>query len=306
VPAQIVEYVTFPARCIAQRIKSLHTYLPDGSHTETAAPGYVLDRAAFDQALAVAAHCAGVRIWSGARAIARSERGALIRRGRTEIPVECLAIIGADGPRSTVGRWIHQENSAYIDARQVQVVLPRPQQFTQVYFDPLYSGGYGWCFPKGDTANVGVGVGERTGRDPRQALEHLLDTLHIRSDAIIGRSGGLVPSGGEVAQIRVGNILLVGDAAGHTHPITGAGIATAVIGGTLAGEAAARAARSGDLAELETYEREWASFMRRPLRHGLAKRQYLDGRWTEDPNALSTLLRETWIAFRGYGHRSKQ
>ena len=57
-----------------------------------------------------------------------------------------------------------------------------------------------------------------------------------------------------------GNILLAGDAAGHTHPITGAGIVQAVIGGRMAGKWAARAVESGDMNNLANYESEWMDF----------------------------------------------
>jgi len=124
VPAQIVSYVPLPERCIAQRIRTLRTHLPDGEVVETPSAGYVLDRALFDKALAVAACRAGASLWTGARALRRTERGVLVRRGGQTIEVECRVVIGADGPRSTVGRWIGQVNSEFIDARQVEVVLP--------------------------------------------------------------------------------------------------------------------------------------------------------------------------------------
>jgi geranylgeranyl reductase family protein len=306
VPAQIQQYVRVPERCIAQRIQTLQTYLPDGERVETPARGYVIDRAAFDKSLVVAARRAGVRIWTQARAISRTDRGVLVRTGGREIEVESKVIVGADGPRSTVGRWIGQENRAYVDARQVEIVLPAPRASTEVYFDPAYRGGYGWLFPKGDTANVGVGVSRGMGGDPHAALDHLLDQLQIERSAIVGRTGGLVPSGGVVDLLRVNNVLLVGDAAGQTHPITGAGVAAAVIGGTLAGQAAAQAIRADKLDKLDLYEDEWSSFMRGPLRHALDRRQTLDRRWSDDPSRLSALLRETWIAFRGYGRRKRR
>jgi digeranylgeranylglycerophospholipid reductase len=264
VPAQIVQYAPLPKRCIAQRIETMSTHLPDGERVETPAAGYVIDRALFDKALAVRAHQAGAQVWTGARAIERTAHGALIRQGGRTVEVEASVLVGADGPRSTVGRWVGHENTAYIDARQVEVVLPSPRASTEIYFHPLYRGGYGWLFPKGDTANVGVGASREMG--------------------------------GDVGQLRAGNVLLVGDAAGHTHPITGAGVASAVIGGTLAGQAVARAA-------LDEYEREWASFMRGPLRHALAKKRHLDQDWSDDPGQLGRLLRETWVAFRAYGRR---
>jgi geranylgeranyl reductase family protein len=306
VPLQIVQYAPLPKQCIAQRIETMRTILPDGTTVETPAAGYVIDRALLDRALAVAAHRAGARVWTTARAIERTDQGVLIRRGGQTIEVEADVIVGADGPRSTVGRWIGHENAAYTDARQVEVVLSAPRPSTEIYFDPRYRGGYGWLFPKGDTANVGVGVRREMGGEPRAALDHLLERLGIGQDAIVGRTGGLVPAGGEVAHLCAGNVLLVGDAAGHAHPITGAGVASAVIGATLAGEAIAQSIKTGNHEALAGYEREWASFMRGPLRHALEKRRYLDERWSDDPGQLGALLRETWIAFRAYGRRRKE
>jgi lipoate-protein ligase A len=62
--------------------------------------------------------------------------------------------------------------------------------------EALYSGGYGWLFPKSDTANVGVGVKRAMGADPRAALAHLLDRLELGEGAILGRTGGRVPREG--------------------------------------------------------------------------------------------------------------
>ena len=306
VPAQIRQYAALPKRCIAQRFETMHTTLPDGERVATPAAGYVIDRAAFDLALAVAACRAGARLWTATRALERTARGVLVRRDGRDIEVQSLVIIGADGPHSTVGAWIGCENGAHIDARQVEVVLPTPRACTEIYFDPTYRGGYGWLFPKGDTANVGVGVNREMGGDPHLALAHLVARLEIGRDAVVGRTGGAVPSGGPVERIREGKILLAGDAAGHTHPITGAGVAAAVVGGTLAGQAAARASVTGDLENLAEYEREWASFMRGPLHHALDKRRHLDRHWSDDPDALSAVLRETWIAFKAYGRRRER
>ncbi|MBC7228074.1 MAG: NAD(P)/FAD-dependent oxidoreductase [Thermoflexales bacterium] len=307
VPAQIVAYVPLPEGCIAQPIRALRTHLSTGETVETPAPGYVLHRALFDKTLAVAARRAGAEIWTSARAVERTPRGVLVRRGSDLEEVVPRILIGADGPLSTVGRWVGQVNADLIDALQVEVVLPPSlaedggRECTHICFDPVYRGGYGWLFPKGETANVGVGVNRKMGGDPSHALAHLLDRLHIRPGDILGRTGGPVPSGGPVAHIRVGEVLLVGDAAGHTHPVTGAGIFAAIVGGTLAGQAAARAVRTGDLRALEEYEREWDAFMGGPLRHALKKRRYLDAHWSDDPIALSAAVRRTWIAFREYG-----
>ncbi len=303
VPAQIVSTIRLPEQCITQRIRTLRTHLPDGDVVETRAAGYVVERALLDKALAVSAYRAGARIWTGARALERTERGVLVRRDAQSTEVVCRVVIGADGPRSSVGSWIGLSNASFIDAQQVEVVLPDPQDYTEVFFDPAYAGGYGWLFPKGETANVGVGVNRSLGGDPQRALAQLLDQLGMGSGAIVSHTGGPVPSGGTLDRLRVGSVLLVGDAAGHTHPVTGAGIFSAVVSGAFAGQAAAEAVQSGDWATLDGYENEWTPFMGGPLRHALGKRRFLDQHWSDDPAALSALIRENWIAFKAYGRR---
>jgi digeranylgeranylglycerophospholipid reductase len=303
VPAQIVGHIALPQRAIAQRVQRLRTHLPDGEIVDTKSAGYVLDRWLFDKALAATAHRSSAQIWTGARALERTERGVLIRKHTRTTEVHCRVVIGADGPRSTVGSWMGQSITEFIDAQQVEVVLSQPRDATEVFFDPFYAGGYGWLFPKGDTANVGVGVNRALGGDPADALEHLLARLGIAAGTIVGHTAGPIPCGGSVERLVQHNSLLVGDAAGHTHPVTGAGILTAVISGTLAGEAASAAVRSNNLSSLARYEREWSAYLGGPLQHALGKRRELDRRWTDDRPVLSAAVRDTWIAFRAYSQR---
>jgi flavin-dependent dehydrogenase len=134
-------------------------------------------------------------------------------------------------------------------------------------------------------------------------LDHLLDRLGLSRAAAVGCLGGAVPVGGPVAGLQTGKILLVGDAAGLTHPVTGGGIAPAVLSGQMSGVAAAQAVAGQGLAALERYPREWEASMGAPQRQAVANRRYLDAHWTDDPAALSELVRETWIAFPAYGRR---
>lgn len=303
VPRQLATRVPWSHRCVAQQTALMCTHLPDGQGVETPSLGYVVDRALFDKTLAVAARQAGADLLLEARATERTARGLLVRRGAKEFEVEAKIIVGADGPRSTVGRWIGQVNRRLVVAAQCQVVLGQPLEATQVYFDPYYPGGYGWLFPKGQVANVGVGVGLEFKRDPKEALRHLLDRLKITPQAVIGYTGGLIPGGGPLERTWEGNVILVGDAAGQTHPITGAGVAHACLCGQLAGKAAAKAALCDDLGLLGEYEQEWRDFLGGILAHALAKRQELDKSWSDDPVALARALRENWVAFPDYGRR---
>ncbi len=80
-----------------------------------------------------------------------------------------------------------------------------------------------------------------------------------RVGAVIHRhTGGLIPVGGIVgptSALGAAGVLLCGDAAGLTNPITGAGINAAVISGRLAGEAAASCV-AGRVDALDDYREE--------------------------------------------------
>ncbi len=148
---------------------------------------------------------------------------------------------------------------------------------------------------------MGVGVSGDGGPSPKEALAHLLDKLEIWPAAIIGHSGGLIPCDGPPEHTCQGNIILVGDAAGQTHPTTGAGVAHACLCGQMAGRAAAKAALSGAPDGLGEYEWEWRDYLGGVLAHAVAKRRFLEEGWSRDPTALSALLRQTWVAFPAYG-----
>ena len=150
---------------------------------------------------------------------------------------------------------------------------------------------------------MGVAVNVQMGGRLGPALEHLLERLGLSRAAVVGTLGGAAPVGGPVDQLQAGNIVLVGDAAGLTHPITGGGIAPAVLSGQMAGQAAAQVVAGQDVAALERYPQEWEATMGAALRQAVANRRYLNSRWSDDPAVLSDLIRETWIAFAAYGRR---
>ncbi|MEA3377852.1 MAG: NAD(P)/FAD-dependent oxidoreductase [Chloroflexota bacterium] len=313
VPRQLRRHVPWSSDWVAQKIGLMRTHLPDGNVVETPAAGYVIHRDLFDQGLADAARRAGAEVMLETQAVERTDDGLIARQGLDTFEIGARVIVGADGPRSTVGGWIRQvdqprgiaipQGQRVLLAAQCRVHLREPMEATRVYFDPFYVGGYGWLFPKGELANVGVGVSSDKGPSLQEALRHLFDRLEIRPSAVIGHSGGLIPCGGPPRHTRRRNVILVGDAAGQTHPITGAGVAHACLCGQMAGRAAAKAALSGDTGALEEYEREWRDYLGGVLAHAAAKRRFLERSWKQDPAALSALLRQTWVAFPAYGVR---
>jgi digeranylgeranylglycerophospholipid reductase len=130
-----------------------------------------------------------------------------------------------------------------------------------------------------------------------------LDTLRkfkrLSRIEIISKTGGSIPCQ-PYRQTVFGNILLVGDAAGHAHPITGAGILNAVIGGAIAGRIAAEAIDMKDFGHLENYETEWREAFGNSLAYAAWKRNLLEENWNESSLPFEDLIRNTWVGFKEY------
>jgi digeranylgeranylglycerophospholipid reductase len=142
---------------------------------------------------------------------------------------------------------------------------------------------------------------------PQAILGNLLELLKqdglIRA-GILARWSGIIPVSGLRNRLVNGTVLFCGDAGGFTHPITGAGIAQAVISGKCAGREAAKALYSGDYDSiLPEYETEMRSHFGGVLQHARFKRDLMIKHW--DEKDFLGLCKKTWIAFRGYGKRER-
>lgn len=305
VPAPLLRLVPVTGAAIAQRTTSMVTHLPSGETHDTEAPGAMLDRAVFDQELVAAAICGGIQLWPEVSCDGIDAEGAVVAsRGGVTGRVIAKAVVGADGPRSPVGRSIGLANTRYVAAKQVEVLLADPLEDTHVFFDHRFFGGYGWLFPKGETANLGVGVDESRADEVDEALGRVVslacDLGLVIGKNVLGRTGGVIPVGGPLGSARIGGVLLAGDAAGQVHPITGAGIHSAVSCGRAAGDAAGRFALSGDESDLARYEADWRDRWGSIFRHALRRREELLSRWDDDFEAV---VRRCWVAFPEYHAR---
>jgi geranylgeranyl reductase family protein len=287
-----------------QPIRAMITYIEnDAPNVKEDFSGYMLDRAAFDAALAADAARAGAqcRYGTSARSIGRDGRVAL-SDGRV---ISAAVVIGADGPRSAAGRRIGQRNPLLVETRQISVPLLARHEATDIFLSGEIPGGYGWLFPKGDIAHLGAGVAPaHKGR-----LKHIVAGLHAAlveggrvGAAILARTGGAIPAGGMLQpwnRLDDALVLLAGDAAGLANPVTGAGIAAAVCSGKLAGQAAADWL-AGDREAGAGYEDELRGIFQAALERAVARRRelaMLSGRGERPGRAA---LRRGWIAYPEY------
>ncbi len=303
VPQWISRHASFSSTCIMQRVEKMVTHLSDGTAYEMKSPGYMLDRSLFDKELAASAVLSGAKISIGTKAADLSPEGLLVERGSKKEVISSRVFIGADGASSSVARFVGQPPLKTIAALQFGVVLSVPQNDVDVYFHKDFEGGYGWFFPKGKTANVGIGVvPARASRLPDllgNFLDFLRESNKLDRIQIVSKTGGLIPCESYQKNL-FKNVLLVGDAAGHAHPITGAGILNAVIAGELAGRVAAEAIVKEDLGLLNNYDRECQETMGNSLSYGTFKRRFLERQWDNADVDFEELVRKTWVGFKEY------
>lgn len=287
-----------------QLIDSMLTYVEGGDpDLRDNFRGRMVDRGAFDRLLVDAAVRAGADCRFGLQVNKLSPDGTAVLSDGTI--VQARAIVGADGPRSAVGRAIGQVNGEIVETRQISVPLLAPHAATDIFLSAEIVGGYGWMFPRGEIANVGLGVVP----SQRRHLKPLLESLHAKLVAegrvgrgIVGHTGGAIPVGGMLdptGRLARVPVLLAGDAAGLANPVSGAGINAAVMSGTLAGEAAA-AWLDGDTDALQDYAEELEALFGASLDRALRRRRAVLNTYESGRGPSATDLRGGWIAYPEY------
>lgn len=273
------QYVTPDPKWIASEVRAFRCIAPDGTTVTISGEmlgveeplGLILERKLFDRQLAKDAARAGVDVVTHTRAtgLIRDDnviRGVRVKRHGEELEIRSKLVIGADGVESQVGRWggINTtlklkdiETCAQYHAANVDM----PDGMLDFYFGSEAPGGYAWAFSKGGgSANIGLGVlGSKTGG--KKPIEYLNDfmTRHFPDGQPLELIVGGVPVSDGLATIVRDGLMLVGDAARHTQPITGGGIIPALEGGTIAGTVACKAIRQNDVSAnvLREYEIVW-------------------------------------------------
>ena len=304
VPTMVRAEVATVGASRVQGIDRMETFVGDGDADLTPNfMGYMIDRAQFDRQLVDRARDAGVDCRFATPLRTLSPTGAATVG--TGLAVHPRVIIGADGPRSRVGAAIGCPNVDLVETRQITVDLLTPHTGTDIFLRPEIVGGYAWLFPKGRLCNIGLGVVPAE----KHRLKPLLDALHAElvaagrvGTAVHRHTGGLIPVGGIVGPVgTLGDVpvLLCGDAAGLTNPVTGAGINAAVISGRLAGQAAA-ARIAGEAEALDDYAEEIEDLFGPSLALARKRRSRLLHTYARQGRPQEADLRGGWIAYPEY------
>jgi geranylgeranyl reductase family protein len=100
----------------------------------------------------------------------------------------------------------------------------------------IVPGGYGWVFPKGDHANIGIGGWEREGPRLRASLGELCAAHGVEAEELEGVRGYRLPLRSPRSHLARGRAAVIGDAAGLVDPVSGDGMFEAFLSAKLAAE----------------------------------------------------------------------
>jgi len=301
------ELVDVDPSWIAADIKGSRIFSPDGSsivlseEQASGKAGYVLERKVFDRGLAAEAARAGAQVMVKTRATALLRKdgkicGVSALRRSEALQIEAPLVIGADGVESKVGRWAGIDTALKPKDIEVaaQFLIQDPSienDYCHFYLgNTIAPGAYAWIFPKGDgLANVGLGVlGSRSkSGEPIRLLEEFARS-HFAAGKILELDTGGVPVAPQLEDMTADGVMLVGDAAHQSDPLTGGGIINSMIAGTMAGKVAAEAISSGDAsrARLQRYEDMWKETNGKRLQRHYHLKEFFIKLTDEDLNAL--------------------
>ena len=151
-------------------------------------------------------------------------------------------VIGADGVNSVVRRSLGHAFRRNV-ALGLQVSLPldtlsEPEKFTdpRIFFGYVKYG-WAWVFPKGDHLAVGLGTLSADHSRSKETFARFFQDHFGPGLARLPIRGSLLPYGAYLPSPGHGRVLLCGDAAGFTEPITGEGIYMAMRSGQMAAQA---------------------------------------------------------------------
>jgi geranylgeranyl reductase len=269
IPPRLIADFGIPDHMLVARITTARMISPTGRHVDIAIEnGFVgmVDREDFDEYLRDRAAMHGAkrltgsflrieRDGSGTHVIWRDKATGEERRSSTRL------VIGADGARSGVARAEVPggDRIPYVIAYHEIIEAPDQGAASAADYDPqrcdvIYDGRispdfYGWVFPHGARASVGMGT-EKDDVNLKQATADLRDMAGLGGCQTLRREGAPIPLRPLDRWDNGLDLVLAGDAAGVVAPSSGEGIYYAMAGGRAAATAAQACLRSGRAADL--------------------------------------------------------
>ena len=229
-----------PSHVIASEITGVRMYAPNGSFWDLQSHGqpyaYVLWREKFEMDLARKVVDMGGTVALN-HEITRLDLTAFAEGWVKE---NADVVVGADGllgvTRKFIGLPIRDDDTHL--AVQTAAHMSHPNDRIDLYFGrEVAPRGYAWIFPEGNRnqVRIGLGVPLNLKLNPKRLLDSFMEK--VNAEPMSDVKGKLIPTAKPPKKLVYGNIVLVGDAAHLTDPVTGGGIAQALLSGKYAAKA---------------------------------------------------------------------
>jgi geranylgeranyl reductase family protein len=209
---------------------------------------HLVMRRDFDQLLVKKAQEAGATVIDGARAQQLNVAADHIEVVTKDESFHTRIAVGADGAEGIVASM-----TGLMKGAKKELALEAEVSISRERLDEMDSlievdlgqipGGYGWVFPKENHISVGVTGPAHLSKMFKPYMERIL--RRFGEHTIVDFSGHVMPMRRRGSAIQRGRTLLVGDAAGLLHPLSGEGIFYAIKSAKLAAPVIADALRSG-------------------------------------------------------------
>jgi geranylgeranyl reductase len=253
VPPRLISDFNIPDAQVVARINTARMISPSQRQVDIPIEnGYVgmVDREHFDAFLRDRAAQAGATPLTGT--FTKIERDGsktfVVYRDKSSGETRSLQtrlIIGADGARSNVAKAEVPggDKIPYVIAYHEIIEAPAatatydPKRCDVIYDGAISPDFYGWVFPHGKSASVGMGTGI-DGVDLKKATAELRIASGLEHCKTIRREGAPIPLKPLDKWDNGRDVLLAGDAAGVVAPSSGEGIYYAMVGGQVAAAAA--------------------------------------------------------------------
>ncbi len=266
IPPRLIEDFFVPDEQIVAKVNTARMISPTGRKVDIPIEnGFVgmVDREHFDEFLRTRAKDAGAHRYTGTfTRIERDSDGThVVYRDKisgNEMRLDTKLVIGADGARSNVARAEIKDGDKipYVIAYHEIIEAPQPTAtYDPARCDVVYDGKispdfYGWVFPHGGQASVGMGSMIKS-VDVKQATADLRAASGLSACRTIRKEGAPIPLKPLDCWDNGKDVVLAGDAAGVVAPSSGEGIYYAMVGGRVAATAAAATLASGRVKDLQ-------------------------------------------------------
>jgi geranylgeranyl reductase len=270
IPPRLIADFDIPDAQIVAKIQTARMISPSGRKVDIPIEnGFVgmVDREHFDGFLRTRARQAGAHLYTGTyvrldRDGAKTDVVFRDKISGNEMRLGAKVVIGADGARSDVARdeVPGGDRIPYVIAyHEIIEAPPRSADYDPTRCDVIYDGAispdfYGWVFPHGAQASVGMGTG-KDGVDLKAATAALRASSGLEGCRTIRKEGAPIPLKPLDRWDNGKDVVLAGDAAGVVAPSSGEGIYYAMVGGRVAATAAAAFLKTGRATDLQLARR---------------------------------------------------